>query len=389
MVLTLEKLLIDDSCMRGLLPAISKCASTVCSWISRGRMVVIRFNDDCDGITSGMAVCVACKSYAEKFPKAKRAVEGYQVPSAVYAASDAFDDVSRARGAGLGLGVIIVDLGANKESVEGLAALKDSGAGVCIIDHHPPDKAALSLCDAFVSSHSSDPTGAHTAGLLAFEVAERIAPGAASKAWVSWSLQSDKSSLATGEKYAEAAEALDYLAHFSEKSAGIDYYLEKMSDKKTVELAAALAKKSGQNALDAALKYSVERKVSDSFVIVVVDLSKAVRKGAYPPKGRCLNLVQDYFCLKHKDSAVISLGRSSDSISIRANAAAMKQGFHSNPLIDTLKAEFPHAVSSGGGHAAAASIRFDPQFKESVLERLAELASDGASWGRISGRKTD
>src|SRR3989338_5917715 len=204
-------LLFDDSCMRGLLPAISKCATTVCSWMRQGRLVVIRFNDDCDGITSGMAVYVASKSYAEKIPKTRHAIEGYQVPSAIYKASDAFDDVSRARSAGLGLGVIIVDLGANKESAEGLRALKDSCAWVCIIDHHPPDEAALSLCDAFVSSHSFDPTGAHTTCLLSFEVAERIAPGAANKQWAFWSLQSDKSTLATGEKF-DGAEALDYLA---------------------------------------------------------------------------------------------------------------------------------------------------------------------------------
>ena len=331
----------------------------------------MRFNDDCDGVTSGLEIYAAARAYAKEKLLPQENVTGFQVPSAVYSKRDAFDDVVRARDAGKQLAVVITDLGANAESVEGLQSLKDSGTKVCIIDHHPPNADALALCDAFATSHPFDNSGAHTAGLVAYEVARRIFAGAANREWVSWSLQSDKSTLASGD-YPEA-KALDYLAHFSEPAVAIEDYYEKVSDAHMLRLATDLAIKGEDKALKIMKDHATTKKVGDNALLIVADMSKATSKTSYPPKGRALNLVQDYYCARFPKKAIVSMGYSEDSISIRANARAREAGFDSNPVISTLKEELPHAIRSGGGHSSAANVRVEIEFGESVRKRMEEL----------------
>ena len=365
------ELLFDDECMQKLLPAIESCAKAITEWIAEGRLLCVRFNDDCDGVASALQIYSSARAYALELRLPLENVVGFQVPSAVYSKKDAFDDAVRARDARKNLAVVITDMAANEESVEAIKALKDAGAKVCIIDHHPPCRDALDLCDAYATSHPFDNSGAHTAGLLAYEIGRRICADAARKEWVYWSLQSDKSTLAAGDF--PQARALDYLAHFSEPNAGIEDYLEKVSDERTLRLAADLAVKGEEKALKLARDHARIRQTGESAAIILVDLSKARSKAAYPPKGRCLNLMQDYYCAGHPDAAVVSLGYADDSVSIRANALALKRGFDSNRMIEKLKAELSSAIRSGGGHAAASNIRFEPGFEGAVMEKLEEL----------------
>jgi RecJ-like exonuclease len=365
------ELLFDDECMAALLPQIEACAAKIRGWIGEGRMLCVRFNDDCDGVAAGMEIYASARAYAREKRIPEENVTGFQVPSAVYGKRDAYDDVLRARDRGLPLAVVICDLGANAESVEGLQSLRDSGAKVCIIDHHPPSEDARALCDAFVTSHTYDNSGAHTAGLVAYEVARRVSAGAANKEWVYWSLQSDKSTLASGDY--PAAKALDYLAHFSEAAVAIEDYYEKVTDGHMLRLATDLAIKGEQKALEIMKNHAVAKKVGKDALLIVADMSKATSKTSYPPKGRALNLVQDYYCAKYPDKAIVSMGYSDDSISIRANARAREAGFDSNPVIGALKDELPHAIRSGGGHSAAANVRVEPEFCESVRRRMEEL----------------
>jgi len=357
--------------MRALSPKMQECASAIKSWLDEGRLLCVRFNDDCDGITSGMQVYVAARAYAESKRLGKENVVGFQVPSAVYSKRDSFDDVVRARDAAKALAVVITDLGANAESVDGLKALKDSGAKVCIIDHHPPNIDALSLCDAFATSHAFDSSGAHTAGLVAYEVARQIDADAANPEWVNWSLQSDKSTLASGDY--PAAKALDYLAHFSEPAVPIEDYYEKVSDEHMLKIATDLAIKGEDKALKIMKDHSVVKKIGEHALLIVADMSKATSKTSYPPKGRALNLVQDYYCNRSPDKAIVSMGYSDDSISMRANSLARETGFDTNPIIAKLKEELPHAIRSGGGHSAAANVRVEIEFGESVRKRMEEL----------------
>ena len=357
--------------MQKLLPAMHSCADAIRAWIKEGRLLVIRFNDDCDGVVAGVELYLACKAYAEKSGMPAQNVAGVQLDSAVYSKKDSFFDLQRGRDASKKLAVVVCDLGANAESVEGLSALKEAGSGLCIIDHHPPSKDALALCDAYATSHAFDSTGAHTAGLVSFEVAKIIDAAAVRPEWIEWSLQSDKSTLFAGGDH-DGARALDYLSHFSESSASAQHYYEKMSDTHTLELAARLARDYEKKALSKALRNSKQNPVGQHSVIVVCDVSKSMSKGDFPPKGRCLNLVQDHFCKANPGKAVVSLGISDDSISIRANQLAIERGFHSNPIISKLKEEFKAEIKSGGGHAAAASVRYDIGLRDLVRDSLLE-----------------
>ena len=368
----MDELLFDDSCMRALLPSIERCAQSIRGWLSEGRLLVIRFNDDCDGAVCGMELFSAAAAFARENGIDTKGVGAFQLESAVYSQKDAFDDLSRARDAARKLALVIADLGANEESYEGVKALKDAGARVCIIDHHPPFAQTLALCDCAASSHEYDPTGSHTAGLVAYEVARRIFARAADEEWVHWSLQSDKSALAKKRDHAGAI-ALDYLSHFSEKQSTAQYYIEKISDERTIALCVKLAAGYEAKALQSGLKHSKITPVSDGALLVVCDISRAVKKGGYPPKGMCLNLVQDYLSNRHGGKAVVSLGFSGDSIGMRANAGAIRRGFDSNRVIRALKKEFGEAVHSGGGHTAAASVRFVESHARTILERASAL----------------
>lgn len=363
----------EDDCLRRMGPSLDACAESIKQWLLEGRLLVVRFNDDCDGVVSGLQIYCAARAFAASAGIPESSVAGFQVASAVYAKRDSFEDLTRGRDfSSSKVAVVICDLGANAESVEALSALKEAGAKLCILDHHPPSKDALSLCDCYATSYFEDPTGAHTAGLVSFAVAHRIDAASANAEWVSWSLQSDKSTLVAPGGDLDGARALDYLTHFSDFAETAEHYLSKISDGHTIALAARLSREGEKRSLERAMRHA-KHSPAGGAVIVVCDLSKCVKKSEYPPKGRCLNLVQDHFSRRFAGQAVVSLGHSDDSVSIRANSLAIAAGFHSNPLIAALKEEFGDSIKSGGGHAAAASIRFDPDMGSVIISRLREL----------------
>ncbi len=370
-------MVVDDECMRALLPKLRHCASGLEAALASGTPVRVRFHDDCDGICSALALLDALekKRVELHLPSDERGVplvSSSQAGGAIYEKKDAFEDLKAMQVFAPKKPVFVfLDFAANAESVEGLKALKDAGARILIIDHHPPSQDALALGDCFVSSHEFDNTGGHSAGLVATQFARLLDPGVPeSYAWCA--LQSDKSHLAKEGELKEAV-AIDYLAHHSEKGVSADYYAEKLADGPAIELAWKLAKRSEQKVLEVVSKHLTVRGCECDLKFVLVDLEKLVKKGSYPSKGKALNLAHAMEGEK-LEKPVVSFGYSKDGVSVRANDYAIDAGFRASLVIQELKKEFGDAITSGGGHDAAASIRFKAGFQKQILSRFEGLA---------------
>ena len=91
-------------------------------------------------------------------------------------------------------------------------------------------------------------------------------------------------------------------------------------------------------------------------------------KNSFPSKSRTINELHRAFEEKNPSVACITLGYADNSLSFRASDSANSAGFKANALIAQLKQSHSYAITSGGGHEQAASMRFKPEFKETVLE---------------------
>ena len=376
-------LLIDDECMRQLVPAMEKAAGVIRAALASQRPVFVRFHDDCDGITSGISLVKACRLFLaanklpDKAPGGFPALSSRQAESAILTVAGAFEDVRKFRGAPQKPLFVFADHAANAESLEALEELRSSGIGLVIIDHHPPAVEAPLLADAFVSSHPFDKTGGHTAGLLCFEVARLIAPDASKipETWAWWSLQGDKSPLASS-RHDDEPVAIDYLAQYSEKGESADYYLEKLEDRMALDLSIRLARTAEKRALEHSRAHCRAFKAENGFFIVECELGK-IQHGEYPSKGKLLTLIHVSKSAE-LGGPVVSLGWDDEFLSVRANSAAAKMGFRAGPIIGLLKSEFPNDVISGGGHDVAASMHVSEKSVKKIADRFAELAGKAA-----------
>ncbi len=373
-----ERLLLDTKCLHELLPKMRECAQLLETAVQSNAPIRVRFHDDCDGICSAISITLAISKLQKRFGAAENSeigiplVSSSQASSAIYETRDAFDDLRAMQAFAPKKPLfLLLDFAANAESVQGVRALKDAGAKVAIIDHHPPSKEAAELADCFVSSHACDKTGSHTAGLLSTQVARIVDEGVPEEcAW--YSLQSDKSALAKSEEFKEAV-ALDYLAHHSDKGVPADYYAEKLSDGQTVELSWKLALRAEQRVLEVAQKHVKLQGCDCEVKFILVELDKLAKKGEYPSKGKIMNGIIAAEAKKEK-IPLVALGFTKDSISVRATDLALEKGFRASQVIAELKLEFPQGIASGGGHDAASSLRLNEGYAKPVLSRFEHLA---------------
>ncbi|MFQ5405535.1 MAG: DHH family phosphoesterase [Candidatus Micrarchaeia archaeon] len=371
------KLVVSDSCMKKLEPIMQKAANFLKKAIDEKTPVRVKFHDDCDGVCSGIAITLALQTYRkkkglpEKLECGDNAIESSQAHSAIYLEKNAFEDLKACASFDKKPLFVLLDFGANSESIGALNSLKNAGAKLVVIDHHPPAKEVSKIADFFVSSHAHDKTGGHCAGLLATQTAHFIDKSVAEKyAW--YALQGDKSPLAKNTEFKEAV-ALDYLVHHSEAGTSAEYYAEKLEDEQAIEIAWRLAKRSEQKVLEHATRHLTVKGCDCDLKFVLVDLEKIVKTGTYPSKGKAINAVHIMESEK-LEKPVVSFGYTKQSVSVRANDFATDTGFRASNVIKQLKKEFERGITSGGGHDAAASIRFEEDYLKPILIRFQELS---------------
>lgn len=347
--------------MKGLEALERAAAEKVARAARERRPVLIRFNNDADGVCAGLSVRRAVSALLESgnVPRdeSRRLLKDYQNNGAVYETGSASGDVLLLRGASEKRPlVILVDFGANAESVPGLAVARNEGCEIVVIDHHPHAPEAARLIDALVSPWLVEGGGSdYSAGLVSGEVAKKIYPVDVEELQ-RIALAGDKSRLIPPTPgLLKKALALDYLCDTAQPRNSLAKCEALLSDPaKLAEAHSQAAEKIGAVAAQAKGNAKV-RELQNGYVVVILDIARLKRTGRFPRDGKIATVVHDSFSAGEK-RPLVTLGKAKDAASFRANAAARAAGFSAPKIIDELKRELPDAITAGGGHDAAASV---------------------------------
>jgi RecJ-like exonuclease len=352
-----------------LSPKIGECADLLKKAVLENEPIFLKYNDDVDGIAAALLIWGALKKFAEKNSVAffKSNLVSTQTSNPIYLKEEALKDLQEARNFDEKPLLVLCDYGANEESIEGVSAVNAAGIKIVVIDHHPPAKEISSLA-LLVSPFSVGGSSDYTTGLVAFEVAKKVA-GEADASLAAYSLQGDKSAFAEKKHFLEPV-AIDFIASV-EENPSLEKYEKIIADKEKIKILYKKAMASIERILKQCELHSKIRELPGGIKLVLVKITKMVKKGDYPPKGKALNFIQEKF-LRKLGAGLVSIGYGEDSINVRADAVAFERGFRSSELIKTLKEEMGYAIVSGGGHEQAASIRIRAEFSEKVLEKCIE-----------------
>jgi len=357
------KPLVDDEAMRSFAPAAEKAGTFVARKLLQLTPALIRFNDDCDGISAGIIVKKAIESFVEEkaIPFPKGFLKNKQCNSAIYDSGDAAFDCESMNYTQYGKKplLFLLDFGANEESVEGLRAAKENFE-VAVLDHHVYSENAKELASVFLNPLEFGGTSSHTTGMVAYEFAQRLS--SAEEKYAFYSMQSDKSVFWDSAERKEAL-VLDFLANQNLSLEKYEHSLESEVQfhylEATARLDAAFAK---------ALR-SAKGEAAGNALLVQANLDGVTVKNEFPPKGKVLNKIQEHF--EKQNALAASVGFDSTTIQFRVSKPLHARGFKATKIIGLVKGEFSRI--NGGGHEQAAAMRFEKDYAKAVLEKTLEL----------------
>ncbi|MFH0922861.1 MAG: DHH family phosphoesterase [Candidatus Micrarchaeota archaeon] len=372
------KHLIDGEGLDELEKSIENMARVIAGKMLDMTPVKIRFNDDCDGISSGLLVEDALVEFAKEheIPIPHGFIRDKQCNSAVYDLKQADADCIEARAYAKKSLLVLLDFGANEESIPALEKASDD-FDIAIIDHHSFSQKAVSLTNAFLSPMTAKHgSSSHTTGLMAFEFACALNGKADEKlAW--FSLQSDKSVFRKKTEMKEPV-VLDYLAGDHET---LSFYRKTLADPAGIAFQFAQAQAKLRNAFEKALKQAKPIEVGKA-KLIITPLAGIVEKNSFPPKGKVLNEIQKHFEGPEGEKLVASVGYDGTTVQFRVSRALHAAGFKSTDVIKEIAKLFP---ISGGGHEQASAMRFQEDLAAAIVEKTIELCKNKISEATENG----
>ncbi|VVB66209.1 Uncharacterised protein [Candidatus Gugararchaeum adminiculabundum] len=326
--------------------------------------VILRYNNDADGISGGLAIEKTL--YAFDCNK----IYASQNNSAFYEAGSALRDLNFLRGS-RGL-VIIVDCGANAESVEGLKIAKAAGNKILVIDHHPTKVNMKDLAHCYCAPFEFGGSSEIPAGYLACQVA-RLSGKVDAKQISELEMVScagDKSHAVTPNDDAKRkALVLDYACTYMNAPNNLEFYEQVLEDSKLLltiySQVNGLLEEIGKIGSEKARKVKIG-KVNVNFA----NISSWSKRGGFPSSGKACGVIHDHLKSQKPGEPIVTFGYGGKTISVRANTEAQQAGFSANKLITALKEEMPEAIESGGGHDVAASIKVRKDHGKIVLAEI-------------------
>jgi len=368
------KLFIDTTVTRKLNPFFARAASEIAESILTLTPIIIRFHDDADGIASVLELQYAVFSFASsKNIPFNKSFFSTNADSYFYEESFLHSDLEWAQSFPEKKPLLVLaDHASNEESTLVLEQAR-SNFKTIVIDHHPPALDFSKHVDLFVSPFSfgeSVEKSDYNSGYLAFEVARRFASANQLEnleLLAFASMHADHSRFAPRDRGVKEALALEFLS-----SGKID--LQKISkiffdaSKRDFIFKKATARLNQMR--DSARKATRLIEVG-RFLVQVVKLSSFVKKGVFPQKSKCVNVLHDEVEAKY-GKPLVTVGFTEDSASFRVSESAHALGFKANEFIALLQREMPHAIESGGGHDRASAMRFKKEFSSRVAERTVE-----------------
>lgn len=366
--LKVAKPLVEDDVMNALGPAFDDAARRIKRAIYAFRPILIRYNGDADGICAGLTLKRAIEHHMGR--EAKRRLFFAQNNPAIYSPGDALRDVSIMRMLPDEMGTplfALVDFAANIESEEAIELHKGAGSELVMIDHHPFSPKIPVLADCFVSPMTCNGNSQYCTGLLAGEVAKRIADVDVQELQLV-AMAGDRSRLLpASEEHLRLAQAIDFMAIYQKSVSTLEFYDKSLQDKRFMDSVYEQAVAKMKHSVEVAKEFAKVTELPNGFRICRIKMDAAAKKGEFPTKGKTTGAIHDALAAK-LDSPLVTLGYGERMISIRANAQALKRGFSASKMIDQLKAEMSNSIESGGGHDVAASIKVNKTFGKLVLQ---------------------
>lgn len=366
--LKVQKMLVEDEVTNALASSFDDAARRIRRAIFSFKPILIRYNGDADGICSGLCIKRAIEHLLGR--DAKRRLLFAQNNPAVYSEGDALRDVSVLRMLPDQMGtplVILLDFAANTESLQGIELHKGAANELLIVDHHPFDPKIPVLAECFVSPMTCNGTSHYCTGLLAGEIAKRVAEQDMEELQ-RIAMAGDKSKLVEADpEHQRLAQAIDFLAIYQRGVSTLDFYDKSLQDRKFMDSVYEQSVAKMKHAAEVAKEFVKMREFQNGFMLCKIRMDAAAKKGEFPTKGKATGSVHDDIAAK-TDRPLVTLGYGERMISIRANPQALARGFNASKMIDQLKADMSNAVESGGGHAVAASIKVNKGFGKIVLD---------------------
>ncbi len=358
-----DKLLVKDKCMLSLQGKLEKLAEHLILAANNKKRFVLRYHNDADGISAGLSVYRALKAQSDEL-----AIVSIPSQSAVYKLGDALMEIGNLGDASNAV-FIILDHGANPESVSALKMLRSAGIELVIIDHHPHDKEAEQVANYFISPLNHEGNSSHTVGLICYELARLMDEESADVNLAYYSLQGDKSTFALKDREFKEPIAIDYIANFEELP--LPFYEKTLKNKEMVNEAYLQAREKIENAMRLAEKFTDIRDYG-GYAVVIVKVSKFLRKGEFPTRGKIMNeIIAKNERLLNKP--LVCIGITDDGVSFRANQSILQKGFDANKLIQELKVTFSGEIINGGGHSAAAALQANSDAMPAIIKEMALL----------------
>ncbi len=323
---------------------------------SEGRSVLVRFNNDADGVSAALAL-----SHAWNWMKF------LQHNSAVYTLGNALSDLSIYSFEGKAPLVLLVDFGSNVESAEGIRHLVANGAEAAVIDHHPLEAETehILLISPWVVLGDSSVTS----GMLCAELAKGERKNIQHLDTLARiSAAGDRSPLMRQtDADKKTAMVFDYLSARGKGRKGIAIYESLMGDKEQLETAYHEAVYKMDEAVQKALGIAKYSESAQGYVLYF-PVDKVVQRADYPGRGHLATALLDHFTSKGKKGAIIAY--TTNSISFRLSNA-----LSARDIIAHLKSVLPQSIISGGGHARAASIRVQEGQLGIILSEIGKYLS--------------
>jgi RecJ-like exonuclease len=360
--------------------------------------IIIRHHNDADGISSGIALEIACSNMMKTIG-VNPEYNLYRSPSRApfYEVTDVFRDISLSKRITENHGqkkplIIVADNGSTPEDSFALKILKLLGYNAIVIDHHNPviltklgghkkignqgqifESSVCQYLQFHLNPYLFGLDSQTSAGMLCHEMARMIDETYENKLMPAVAAVADRCHIAESDSYIENSGvsfeeltrigvAIDFMAYHMKFDISTPIIKELFLKKEFVELINEEVRIGVETQLQSTLPYLRTLDIN-GVTLSYIDLEKYTLRFTYPSAGKVIGLIHDKISLG-KENPVISLGCVSDMIIVRATKPILPV----QKIIDTIKEKLPEANADGGGHECAGTIKFVPAHMDAVLQ---------------------
>ena len=361
--------------------------------------IIIRHHNDADGISSGIALEIACSNMMKTIG-VNPEYNLYRSPSRApfYEVTDVFRDISLSKRITENHGqkkplIIVVDNGSTPEDAFALKMLKMLGYNAIVIDHHNPveltklgghkkighqgqthESSVCQYLEYHLNPYLFGLDSQTSAGMLCHEMARMIDETYENKLLPAVAAVADRCIIKETDTYIEHSGvtkeeltrigiAIDFMAYHMKFDISTSIVKELLLKPEFVEMINEEVRVGVETQLQSTMPYLRTLDIN-GIILNYIDLEKYTLRFTYPSAGKVIALIHDKVSVGKENMAVISLGCMSDMIIVRAT----KPIFPVQKMIDIINEKLPEANADGGGHECAGSIKFVPAHMDAVLQ---------------------